>query len=215
MACVTKKRGRWAVDFYDQHGKRRLKVLPQGSTKAQARELLREIEEQVGKSTWLPTKNIPTFAQVAKDWLEYKETRVRVTTWEVYEGHTRNHFHDLDGLKINRITTVTIERFITLRQEAGMNINTLRKVLVSLGQVLSYAVRHKYIDHNPVRDAERPRRQGKEEDAQGNVTILSPPQINALLERAESQKYRTLFMVTIFSGARQGELLGLKWDDVN
>jgi hypothetical protein len=56
MACVIKQRDRWAVDFYDQYGKRRLKVLPKGSTKKQARDLLREIEDHVGKGTFMPTK---------------------------------------------------------------------------------------------------------------------------------------------------------------
>ena len=39
----------------------------------------------------------------------------------------------------------------------GMNLATLRKILVSLNQIMSYAVRHRYIDSNPVRDVERPR----------------------------------------------------------
>jgi hypothetical protein len=36
MACITKKKskkGQWCVDFYDQYGKRRLKVLPKGGSK--------------------------------------------------------------------------------------------------------------------------------------------------------------------------------------
>ena len=215
MACVTKKRDRWAVDFYDQYGKRRLKVLPKGSTKKQARGLLREIEDQVGKKTFMPTKKIPTFAEVAKDWLEYKKPNLRITTWEVCEGHTRNHFHDLDGLKISRITTVTMEKFIGSRQEQGMNINTLRKILVTLNQIMAYAVRHNYIDHNPLTDAERPKGQGNDEEDQQDMTILMPPQIILLLDKVEDQKYETLFMVAIFSGARQGELLGLKWSDID
>ena len=50
-----------------------------------------------------------------------------------------------------------VEKFITDRQTQGMHIGTLRKILVTLGQILSYAVRHKYIDYNPLKEAERPR----------------------------------------------------------
>ncbi len=42
-----------------------------------------------------------------------------------------------------------------------MNITTLRKIIVTFNQIMNYAVRHRYIDHNPVRDAERPRGQGE------------------------------------------------------
>lgn len=215
MACISKRRDRWVIDFYDHSGKRRWKTLPKGITKAKAREELRGIEDLVAKRLFLPNKKIPLFSEVAKDWLEYKRPNLRETTWEVCEGHTRNHFNELNGLKINRITTATIEKYITTRQIQGMNINTLRKVLVTLGQILSYAVRHKYIDHSPLKDAERPRSTGNEGQNIEKCSILTPPQIKAFLSKTKSQKYKVLFMLALFSGARQGEILGSKWSDID
>ncbi|UCF84689.1 MAG: site-specific integrase [Desulfobacteraceae bacterium] len=215
MACVTKKRGKLVIDFYDQHGKRRLKTLPKGTTKTQARKVLREIEEQVDKRTFLPAKKIPLFSEVAKDWIAYKKPNLRETTWEVYQGHVKNHFHDLASVRINRITTAMVEKFIRTRQEQGLHILTLRKILVTLGQIFNYAVRHKYIEYNPVREAERPRGQGSEAEGKSKITILTPEKINSLLDEVKDQKYGILFMLAIFSGARQGELLGLKWKDVD
>ncbi len=52
-----------------------------------------------------------------------------------------------------------------------MKLGTLRKILVTLNQIMTYAVRHKYIAHNPVRDAERPRGQGTVEREQKNNCI--------------------------------------------
>jgi integrase len=123
----------------------------------------------------------------------------------------------LDYLKITRITIATVEKFITDRQIQGMNIGTLRKILVTLGQILRYAVRHKYVDYNPLREAERPgdnvqRNEARERES---IKILNPAQINAFLGQVKDQKYRMLFMLAIFTGARQGELLGLKWNDIN
>ena len=213
MACVTKKKGRWSVDFYDQYGKRRLKMLPKGATKTQARKLLREIEDQVDKRTFMPTKNIPIFSQVAKSWLEYKKPNLRVSTWSVYAGHTKNHFSEFDPQKVNRITTAKVEQFITDRLNQEMHILTLRKILVTLNQIMGYAVRHRYIDYNPVRDAERPRGQGGEKKTK--IRILTTDEINVLLASTKNQKYQALFLLAIMSGARQGELLGLKWSDVD
>jgi len=214
MACVTKKKGKWAVDFYDQHGKRRLKVLKAGSTKKQAKELLREIESQIEKGIFIPTKHIPKFSTVAEDWLKYKKPNLRASTWGVCEGHTRNHFKDLNDTPINRITIATVEKFITDRQKEGTHILTLRKVLVTLNQILAYAVRHRYIDYNPLRDAERPRGKGKSQQTR-NIRILNPVEINSLLDSVSDAKYKTLIMLAIFSGARQGELFGLKWTDID
>ncbi|PQP35639.1 site-specific integrase [Desulfobacteraceae bacterium SEEP-SAG9] len=218
MACIKKRHykiGEWryVIDFYDNQGKRQRQTLKKGTTKKAARDKLREIEDQLAKGVYLPDKKIPLFKEVAKDWLEHKKPNLRESTWSVYEGHTRKHFKEFDKIKINRITTARVERFITDRQKEGMHILTLRKTLVSLGQIFSYAVRHKYIDYNPVRDAERPKGQGKSEDKE--IRVLNPYEINGFLDAVSEQKYRTLFRLAIFSGARQGELLGLKWSDVD
>ena len=216
MACITRKKskkGRWCIDFYDQNGKRRLKVLPKGATKADARKKLREIESLVDSRVFIPKKNIPVFSDVTASWLEQKKPNLRDSTWSVYEGHTKNHFNDLENVKINQISTATVERFITSRQNDGMNISTLRKILVTLNQIFSYAVRHKLIDHNPLRDAERPRDKGDQEEKE--ITVLSPSEINQFLNAVKIQKYQVLFRLAVMSGARQGELLGLKWSDID
>ena len=75
---------------------------------------------------------------------------------------------------------VKVEKFISDKQTNNMNLTTLRKLIVTFNQVMNYAVRHKYIDYNPVRDAERPKGQGKEETKQ--IIILTPPEINAFID---------------------------------
>ena len=106
-----------------------------------------------------------------------------------------------------------IEQFIQKRRDEGMKLGTLRKILVTLGQIMAYAVRHRYIDYNPVRDAERPRGQGNEKE--DKIRILKPEEINLFLAAVEGQKYQIFFKLAIMSGARQGELIGLKWSDVD
>ena len=110
--------------------------MPKGATKAQARDQLRACEEMVAKGTFLPIKEVPKFSEVAAEWLESKRAKILETTWEVYEGHIRNHFDDLKGLLSNRITIATVDKVIRERQSKGMNIGTLRKILVTLGQIL-------------------------------------------------------------------------------
>jgi len=214
MACIAKRRERYVIDFYDNQGKRNRQTLKKGITKKKAKEKLREIEDQLAKGLYIPETKIPTFKQVAEDWLNHKKPNLRASTWSVYEGHTKNHFSEFENLKINRIMTAKIEKFITGRQARGMNILTLRKILVTLGQIMRYAVRHRDISNNPFTDAERPRSSQCESDKQ-TIRILNPSEINGLLEATENHKYRTLFRLAIMSGARQGELLGLKWSDVD
>jgi integrase len=213
MACIAKRRNRYIIDFYDNQGKRRWKTLPKGTTKKKAKESMRDIEDQVARGIYLPDKKIPIFSKVAEDWLEYKEPNVRESTLKMYKGHLKHHFQDVNNIKVNRITMAKVEKFIADKQTNNMNLTTLRKIIVTFNQVMNYAVRHKYIDHTPVRDAERPKGQGREEKER--IRILAPEETNAFLEAEEDQKYYTLFNLAIFSGARQGGLFGLKWTDVD
>ncbi len=213
MACIAKRRGRYVIDFYDNHGKRRWKTLPKDARKKDAHKALRDIEDQLENGIYLPSKEIPTFKKVAEDWIIHKKVNLRASTWSVYNGHIRNHFNDLTDLKINRISTPRIESYIASRMEDGINILTLRKILITLGQIMAYAVKRKYIDFNPVREAERPRGQGKEEKKK--IKVLNAEEINRFLSVISEEKYRILFKLAVMSGGRQGELFGLKWSDVD
>ena len=214
MACITKRRGRYVIDCYDQHGKRYRKTMKEGSTKDAARKELHEIESKIERRTFLHDKKTSLFSEVGEQWLEYKKTRCRETTWEMYQGHLKNHFSELDTRKINLITTANIEKFITARQSENMALASLRKILVTLNQVMKYAVRNRLIDYNPLIDAERPKANGKI-DQSSEISILTPQQIRGLLEAESDQKYKTLFLTAIMTGMRQGEIIGLKWSDVN
>ncbi len=213
MATVAKRGGKYVLDFYDHEGIRRRLTMPEGTTKARAKIILRNIEEQVSNKAYLPAKRIPTFHRVALDWLKHKKPNLRASTWSVYEGHTRNHFPEFQGIKISLINTARVEKWIFQRQMDKVPIATIRKILVTMGQIFSYAVRHGYIQSNPMTDAERPRSQGG--TGQKPIKVLSIEGIIALLDATKEQQWKTLFQVAIFTGARQGELLGLKWSDID
>ena len=56
MACISKRRDRWVIDFYDNTGRRRLVTMPKGRTKKKATEKLREIEDQLARGVYLPER---------------------------------------------------------------------------------------------------------------------------------------------------------------
>jgi integrase len=213
MAKVAKRRGRYVLDYYDQHGERHRETLPAGTLKKQADERLREIVELVSRRTYIPNNKIPLFSEVVEDWLEFKKPNLRASTWGCYEGITRLHFIEFQNIRIDRITTAMVEGYISARLDKKMPLGTIRKNLVVLSQIFKYAVRHSYIEANPVTNAERPRGQGQETGP--TIRVLTPKEINSLIGAVKDQKYRTLVMLAILSGARQGEILGLKWSDID
>jgi len=228
---------RYMLDFYDHEGKRQRETLPDGTTLKAANLRLKEIQETIGRGQYIPENKQPPFHQVAAQWLEYKKGKVRSTTWEVYEGHTRNHFDDFRRIKINRVSIAKVESWIAKRQKQGMPLSTIRKILVTMGQIFKYAIRHSYISFNPLAAAERPKAveeidaDNDSDDLQSKIKVLQPEEIQRLiaavdhiddswrkenrLRVADKLKIKTMFKLAIMSGTRQGELLGLQWQDVD
>ncbi|MDX9788661.1 MAG: tyrosine-type recombinase/integrase [Desulfobacterales bacterium] len=202
---------RYMVDFYDQKGVRQRETLPGGTTYKDAKEKLRGYEIAADKGVYVPDAERLFFGMVAADWVLYKKDKVRFSTWSVLDGHIRNHLQDFEGIKIDKVSVARIEKWISAKREDGMNVVTLRKVLVTLGQIFKYAFRHKYVAVNPMLALEAVTAPST---TKPEMVVLKPEQIRSLLDATTSQKYKMLFRLAVFSGCRQGELLGLKWPDV-
>jgi hypothetical protein len=108
-----------------------------------------------------------------QEWLENKKPNVRITTWEMYNGHLKHHFNELDSIRIDMITTTTVEKWIVKRQTEGMCLGMLRKIIVTFNQIMAYAACHKLIAGNPVRDSERSRKK-MDDIVKGNIAVLNP-----------------------------------------
>jgi len=146
LACIRERRNRLVIDFYDQHGKRRWKTLKEGATKKQARQELRKIEEKVEKGSYIPPGKAPSFSGtddnpgVAQKWLKAKKPNVRHSTYQQYLGHIENHLKPYYGTtRITRINYDSVERFIEHCQDKKASVPTLKKILVTLGAIMSYA----------------------------------------------------------------------------
>lgn len=215
MACVRYRRGRWVIDFYDQDGMRRWHTMPKGSTRRDANEKMGELERKVRQENYIPPQSVPLFSEVADNWLDSKKSEIRHTTHNQYKGHVGNHLKPaVEYLKITQVSFDVIERFKAERLETGVTPPTLSKILTTLGQVLTYAVRSRYIDFNPAREVKKPK-DDRVDDEHEEMAIIQPNQIRALFNSAGDQWEKMLFMAAVLTGMREGELLGLKWSDIN
>ncbi len=100
------------------------------------------------------------------------------------------------------------------RTARPMTPATLRKILITLGGILTYAVRMRYIDFNPCREIEKPKGNSLHEEKK-EMVILKPSEIRSLLNVSTSQREKVLFMTAVMTGAREGEILGLQWEDID
>ncbi len=217
MATVAKRRGKYVLDFYDQAGKRRWVTLPEGTTKKEAKEALAEIEKQVKHGTYMPIRVIPAFSEIADTWLTSKASCVRESTHQQYKGHVTNHLNPFLGeMKVTQVTFGVLEKFKNDALNREVTPATLRKVFVTLNAILDYAVKVRCLEHNPAIYVDRPSGGGVHDaEANGQMNVFNPDQIRMLLDAADTGRDKILYMTAVLTGMRQGELLGLKWDDID
>jgi len=82
------------------------------------------------------------------------------------------------------------------------------KSVALVKEMFKHAIQWGYLDANPAQYVERPRVEIEE------MQVLTPPEIRRLLDAAE-EPVRTMLLCAVLTGMRRGELLGLKWEDVD
>jgi integrase len=134
------------------------------------------------------------------------------STYVRYRGIIDNHLKPALGRrKLKDVTRAEVRRLYLVKGET-LSPRSVDYIHVTLQTALSRAVRDDLIPRN-VAEGERPRssRQRRSDD----VKALSPAQVRALLDAARGTRNEALYIVALHTGLRQGELLGLRWADLD
>jgi integrase len=135
---------------------------------------------------------------------------VRERTYERYEEILRLHVKPALGrLKLKALTPAHVQDFYRDRLDNGFSPATVQKIHVILHKALSQAVSWSLVPRNAGEAVRAPRPAPKE------MRPLSPDEARRLLETAGGDRLEALYVLAIHTGMRQGELLGLKWENVD
>jgi integrase len=199
---------RYEITFLDSDGKRRWRTLNGSLRDAEA--ALEEVRGKMRRGERVAPSKL-TFAAYGETWLA-SQMQLRPRTREWYEIALRVHLNPCLGhLRLNDVNEDDVLRVISVMREAGKAPWTIRGVLTPLGRILGSAARRGLIPSNPVarlEPGERPKIDGAE------MRILDSDGIERLITAAPD-RYRALLATAVFTGLRQGELLGLTWADVD
>src|SRR5581483_10676880 len=196
------------IQYTDSDGRVRWKRVPGGLR--DARYARAEIQARLGRGERVAPSRRP-FAEIAEEWLA-QQRHLRVRTKELYGRRIEKHLNPRLGSRpIGSIDADTIAALIVQLERQGLAGSTVKGILMPLGLVLGHAARRGLIADNPVRRLERGERPRV---ARREMRILHPDEIEAVL-RAANPHYRPILAAAVFTGLRQGELLGLVWADVD
>src|SRR5262249_13740263 len=156
---VTKEA--WVVDYFDQHGKRRLKTFEK---KKEADAWLTDAKAEVRSGTHTADSASKTIGEAGDDWIaEAKADGLERSTVAQYQQHLDLHVRPHIGdMKLSRLTTPAVHDFRKTLRKAKTSPAMVDKVVTSLGSIVAYAVDNGMVAKNVVRDARPRRRRGQE-----------------------------------------------------
>jgi integrase len=205
--------GRWQAMYTTAEGRRRAVTLPKGSTKTQCRDAVRAAV-RASADGYSPTDSRLTVGRWLEIWMaDYVAGGTRPKrpgTIASYASVVNNHLRPrLGHIVLARLTREQVQVAITAIAATGVSPSTTAHILHILRIAINEAVRSDKVRSNVCLRVQPP---------ETHPPIISPwdaAEINTFLDSLAGDRYAPLFTAAIATGLRQGELLGLRWSDVD
>jgi integrase len=207
---TRRKDGRWEARYYvpTVNGTNRKTLY--GKTQAEVRDkLTKALSDRIDGIVY-DDENM-TVGEYLDVWLKGSVYgSVRQSTYDRDTNLVNNHIKPvLGGLKLKKLNSVHIQSFYRDRLDKGLSASTVHKMHDILRRGLAQATKWHLVQRN-VADTVKPPRPAPKE-----IRALSAAETRRLLEAAGVDRLEALYVLAVHTGMRQGELLALRWQDVD
>ena len=205
--------GRWEGKYtlgYEPKTGKLIRKSVYGKTQKEVRLALSKIVSEMDSGTYAEPSKMKV-SQWLDEWLASYTMYIKPATRSAYEEHIRVHIKpSLGDIPLKQLSTRDIQQLYTnLLKERELSPKTVRNIHGVLHRTLEQTKLLGYIRVNPADAAVTPRVEKKQ------VETLDAEDIGKFLAAIRGTKYEYPLFVAVFTGLRQGELLGLTWDCVD
>lgn len=177
-------------------------------TRAEVSKKLKALQRQIEQGTLVTAKPESVEAYL-RYWLDIHKGRVKASTIVSYSNHLQRVYLYIGKIKLQKLTADQLQRMYHAFQQNGLLPSTIRLVHRILNAAFRDAVRWKRLASNPCSDAVLAKAE------KHKAIVLAPEQAQQLLNVAHDSNLECFLTVALCTCMRRGELLGLKWSDIN
>lgn len=209
-----RKDGRWAAAIttgYGPDGQQKRKFF-YGKTRQEVAEKLREALNNQSMGIVIDSKNI-TLQQWLTTWLnEYKKSNIRQTSYEYYLYVIDNYICHEDGIgyiKLKDLRPDQLQKLYNNTLKLDFSPSTVKIMHILLKGAMKQAVQNGLIIRDITEGTVRPKL------IKGDARVFTMYEQKRFQDALSNEKYSMLYMLGLGTGLRIGELLGLRWQDIN
>jgi integrase len=148
--------------------------------------------------------------QFINQWFENAKPNLGPSTVRTYKSLLNTHIKPgLGSRRLVRLSPSMLEQFFANRLAEGLSPKSIALVRGILTRAFGDAVRDGYLTRNPASLATAPKVAGRRDEA------ITPVEAHAIVQAFDGHPLSTLVAVALGSGLRQGELLALRWEDID
>lgn len=209
------KNGKFKVRVWSKpsvFGKRISKQVSNITGITAAKKLAKEISYKINETNNINTDKI-TFNTLEELYFEERKNKISPTTLHSSFKYNREKVKNyLGNLKIKDISTPIIQKFIDIEQSKGLRKKTVKNYVSYILAVINWGVNNDYIEYNKIKKLNY-----IDDDEEFEATTLNIEQISNILSKLKHDCYNLYIptLITILTSARRGEVLGLKWKDID
>ena len=220
---IRKRGNKWSVVVDvgrdPETGRRKQKWHSGFDTRRDANRALTEILSRLERGTYVePSKE--TVAVYLSSWLDAQRARLRPSTLASYDGNVKAHIIPALGpVPLQRLTAGHLDvLYADLLQNGrtdgrgGLGPRTVRYVHVILKRALSDAVRKSRLVRNPADQADPPSASASKATA---LRTWTAAEVRMFLAHVHDDRLYAAWLMAATTGMRRGELLGLRWRDLD
>jgi len=190
-------------------GKRTRKKKRGFKTKREAEKALAILLNDLANGTYIEPSIMP-FKDYLIDWFQTKRRQIGIQTAKTYQSYITYHIiPSLGKYPLSKLTTIIIQKFINSLVDKELSSATIKKIYHILNNSIQKAVNLELIPKNVASHVELPH------VTRNEINVWDIEEIKSFLKVAKESRYYIAFHLAITTGMRQGELLALRWKDID